>query len=165
MLAPHIAGALLQPHILDELTLATPTLSCHSSEVRAAENWVAEGILLSLQIPGLLGCLGGKLECFLWGRGCLETGWTPYVGSFQRGTPSSTPRPHPVCGGWWPSWLCSSGPDRLSTSPNCSATDRHSCTDVEESRIVLAILHQTVSYSDCIVLVVVSTNVMRELLI
>lgn len=55
--------------------------------------------------------------------------------------------------------------DHLSTSPNCSTTDQHSCTDVEESRIVLAILHQTVSYSDCIVLVVVSTNVMRELLI
>lgn len=77
----------------------------------------------------------------------------------------STPRPHPVCGRWWPSWLWSSGPDRLSTSPNCSTIDQHSCTDVGESRIVLAILHQTVSYLDCIVLVVVSTNVMRELLI
>lgn len=64
--------------------------------------------------------------------------------------------------------LCDSahqGLDCLSMPPHCSTTGRHSCTKAEGSRIALAILHQTVSYSDCIVLGVVSTNVMRKLLI
>lgn len=43
--------------------------------------------------------------------------------------------------------------------------DQHFCTEIEESQIVLAILHQTVSYLDGIILTVVFTNVMRKLLI
>ena len=119
---------------------------------------------ISLQIPGLLGYLGEKLECFLWEQRVFRNRIDPLSWFLPKRTPS-TPRPHPVCGGWWPSWLCSPGPHCLSMSLNCSTTDQHSRAEVDESRIVLAILHQTVSYSDCIVLVVVSTNVMRKLLI
>lgn len=62
-------------------------------------------------------------------------------------------------------WIVSAS--LLSVIAQCLSltTGQHSCTKAEGSRIVLAILHQTVSYSDCIVLGVVSTNVMRKLLI
>lgn len=53
----------------------------------------------------------------------------------------------------------------LTVSPFDSTTDQPSSAEVEESRIVLAILHQTGSYLDRIILPVVFTNVMRKLLI
>lgn len=53
----------------------------------------------------------------------------------------------------------------LTASPLYSTTGQLSCTEVERSRIVLAILHQTVSYLDGNVVTVVFTNVMRKLLI
>lgn len=45
LLAPHNALTLLCPHIVDELTLATLALPCHTNEVSTAENWVAEGVM------------------------------------------------------------------------------------------------------------------------
>lgn len=95
-------------------------------------------------------------------RECLGTGETP------KSVPSKRDLLHPNLIPSVQGTLCGSAHRGLIVSacpPHYSTTGQHSFTKAEGSRIVLAILQQTVSYSDCIVLVVVSTNVMRKLLI
>lgn len=172
LLAPHKALTLLCPHILDELTLATLTLPCHTNEVSAAENWVAEGVMNGpLSLPCLLSPVDSRVALMfrkswnvsLWGRGVFGNRGEPPKLVPSRG--NLPPRPnliHSVQGG--PCGFAHRG-DCLIVSPLCSTTEQRSCAEVEKSRIMLAILHQTVSCLDGIVLTVVFTNVMRKLLI
>lgn len=104
-----------------------------------------------------------RARMLLMGLRGTENRGGPLSWFLQRGPPS-TPKPPPICPGW-SARFCSPGTDCLSMSPHCLTSEQHSCTQAEDSQTVLAILHHTVSYMDCIVLIVVSTNVMRKLLI
>lgn len=86
LLAPHNALTLLCPHIVDELTLATLALPCHTNEVSAAENWVAEGVMNGpLSLPCLLSPADSRVALMfrkswnvsLWGRGVFGNSRAP----------------------------------------------------------------------------------------
>lgn len=109
LLAPHNALTLLCPHILDELTLATLTLPCHTNEVSAAENWVAEGVMNGpLSLPCLLFPADSRVALMfrkswrvsLWGQGVFgNRGEPPKLVPSKGNLPPHPNRIHSVQGG------------------------------------------------------------------